>query len=55
MDVFVQLLYYMVCGRIKGTLILACVWHEERFYTAVSVPRNGADGSADGKLWVSML
>ena len=33
---------------------LACVWHEERFYTAGSVPRNGAGDLADGKPWVSM-
>ena len=45
----------MVCGRIKGALILACVWHDERFYTVSSVLQNGADDSADGKPWVSML
>ena len=33
---------------------LACVWHEERFYTAGPVPRNGAGELADGKPWVSM-
>ena len=31
---------------------LACVWHEERFYTAGPVPRNSAGGLADGKPWV---
>ena len=34
---------------------LACVWHEERFYTAGPLLRNSAGGLADGKLWVSML
>ena len=33
---------------------LACVWHEERFYTAGPVPWNGASELADGKTWVSM-
>ena len=33
---------------------LACVWHEERFYTAGPVPWNSAGGLADGKPWVSM-
>ena len=33
---------------------LACVWHEERFYTAGPVPQNGAGELADGKTWVSM-
>ena len=33
---------------------LACVWHEERFYTAGPVPRNGAGELAGGKPWVSM-
>ena len=33
---------------------LACAWHEERFYTAVSVLRNSVGGLADGKPWVSM-
>ena len=33
---------------------LACTWHEERFYTAGPVPRNGAEFLADGKPWVSM-
>ena len=31
---------------------LACVWREERFYTAGPVPRNSAGGLADGKSWV---
>ena len=34
---------------------LACVWHEERFYTAGLVSWNGAKFLADGKPWVSML
>ena len=34
---------------------LACVWHEEIFYTAGPVSRNSAGGLADGKPWVSML
>ena len=33
---------------------LACVWYEERFYTAGPVPQNGAGDLADGKPWVSM-
>ena len=33
---------------------LACAWHEERFYTAGPVLRNGAGFLADGKPWVSM-
>ena len=33
---------------------LGCVWHEERFYTAGSVPQNGAGDLADGKPRVSM-
>ena len=33
---------------------LACVWHEEQFYTAGPVPRNGAGELTDGKPWVSM-
>ena len=28
---------------------LTCVWHEERFYIAGPVPRNGAGDLADGK------
>ena len=32
---------------------LACVWHEERFYTAGPVPRNSVGDLADGKPWVS--
>ena len=28
---------------------LACVWHEEQFYTAGPVLRNGAGDLADGK------
>ena len=34
---------------------LACVWHEERFYTAGPALRNCAGVLADGKPWVSML
>ena len=34
---------------------LACVWHEERFYTAGPVLRNGMGSLADGKPYVSML
>ena len=33
---------------------LACVWHEERFYTAGPVSWNGAGDLADGKPLVSM-
>ena len=33
---------------------LACVWHEEQFYTAGPVPRNSVGGLVDGKPWVSM-
>ena len=33
---------------------LACVWYEERFYTAGPVPGNGVGELADGKPWVSM-
>ena len=33
---------------------LACVWHEERFYTVGPVPQNCVDFLADGKPWVSM-
>ena len=32
---------------------LACVWHEERFYTAGPVLRNGTGDVADGKPWIS--
>ena len=35
--------------------LVACVWHEELFYTAGPVPRNGVGGLADGMPWVSML
>ena len=38
----------------KSKMPLACVWHKERLYTAGPVPRNCADGLADGKPWVSM-
>ena len=40
-------------GRSKAPL--ACVWHEERFYIAGSVLRNGVDDLVDGKPWVSLL
>ena len=33
---------------------LACFSHDERFYTAGPVPRNGVGDLADGKSWVSM-
>ena len=39
-------------NRLKAPL--ACVWHEEWFYTADPVPQNGADGLADGKPWLYM-
>ena len=34
---------------------LACVCHEEQFYTAGPVLWNDVGGLADGKPWVSML
>ena len=34
---------------------LACVWHEELFYTAGPMPQNSAGGLADGKPWIFML
>ena len=34
--------------------LLACIWHEEQFYTAGVVLRNGAGDLADGKPRVSM-
>ena len=34
---------------------LACIWHEEQFYTAGPLLQNGTVGLADGKPWVSML
>ena len=51
MDVL-QLLCFMVCEQIKGTLslCLAC----RTICTAGPVPRNSAGGLADGKPWVSM-
>ena len=39
----------------RSKALLACVWHEEWFYTAGPVPQNGASDLADGKPWVSML
>ena len=33
---------------------LACVWHEEWFYTAGPMPQDGVGGLADGEPWVSM-
>ena len=33
---------------------LACVWHEEQFYTAGPVLWNGVGELTDGKPWVSM-
>ena len=36
-------------------MLLACVWDEERFYTAGPMQRNGAGDLVDGNLWVSML
>ena len=33
---------------------LACVWHEEQFYTAGPVPRNDAGDLVNEKPWVSM-
>ena len=35
--------------------LLACIWHEKRFYTAGLVLQNDADGLANRKPWVSML
>ena len=37
----------------KGSL--ACIWHEEQFYTAGPLLQNGTVGLTDGKPWVSML
>ena len=51
MDVLQLLCLWCVSG---SKAPLACVWHEERFYTAGPVPRNGASDLADGKPWVSM-
>ena len=39
----------------KSKVPLACVWHENQFYTAGPVLWNGVGGLADGKPWVSML
>ena len=44
-------LFYGVSG---SNAPLAYVWHEERFYTAGPVPRNGAGDLADGKPWIIM-
>ena len=38
----------------RSKVPLACVWHEEQFYTSGPVLRNCAGGLADGKPWVSM-
>ena len=35
-------------------MLLACVWHEERFYTADPMPRNSGDGLVNGKPYVSI-
>ena len=43
-------LWYMSGSKVP----LACVWHEERFYTAGPVPQNCAGELADGKPRVSM-
>ena len=44
-----------VLWYVSGSKVpLACVWHEERFYTAGLVPQNGAGDLADGKPRVSM-
>ena len=46
---------YSVLWCVSGSKApLACVWDEERFYTAGPVPRNGAGDLADGKPWFSM-
>ena len=46
---------YFVLWCVSGSNApLACVWDEERFYTAGSVPRNGASDLADEKPWISM-
>ena len=45
----------MVRALSRSKAPLACVWDEERSYTANSMPRNSAGVLADGKPWVSML
>ena len=50
-------MYYncFVLWCVSGSMApLACVWHEEQFYTAGSMPEKDVDGLADGNLWVSM-
>ena len=42
----------MVCEQIKAPL--ACVGHEEQFYTAGPMLQNGVGDLADGKPWVSI-
>ena len=52
MDVLPLLCFVVVSG---SKVPLACVWHEERLYTAGPVLRNGTGDLADGKPWISML
>ena len=47
--------YFVLWCVSRSKASLACVWHEEQFYTAGPVPRNGMGGLADGKPRVSML
>ena len=47
-----QMLCLWCVSRSKAPL--ACVWHEEQFYTAGPVLRNGMGDLADGKSWVSL-
>ena len=46
--------YYVLWCVSRSKAPLACVWHEERFYTAGPVPRNCVGVLADGKPWVSV-
>ena len=50
-----DLLQQLICFRcVSGSKVpLACICHEEQFYTVVSVPRIGAGDLADIKPWIS--
>ena len=47
--------YFVLWCVSRSQMSLACVWHEEWFYTAGPIPQNSAGGLADGKPWLSML